>query len=94
MTDETARAALLAKDVLGQVDIFGADPDSDMAMLARQLLRAQCRWRCFHCGEIFVDEAKARDHFGTSVADRPISVAPPAPDGTHDTTKPHGNDGP
>lgn len=66
MIDETANATILANKVLDRVN---GDPDDDLAVLARQFLRAQCRWRCFHCGEVFVDEEKARDHFGTAVMD-------------------------
>lgn len=33
------------------------------------------RWRCFHCGELFTDEALAREHFGPHTADAPACVA-------------------
>lgn len=58
--DESALATILANNVLGR-----QDPDDDMALLARQFLRAQCRWRCFFCDEVFIDREKALDHFGS-----------------------------
>jgi hypothetical protein len=29
------------------------------------------QWRCFHCDEVFTDVEKAREHFGTSLAQSP-----------------------
>lgn len=35
--------------------------EADVASLRRQLEK---QWRCFHCGDVFTDEAEAREHFG------------------------------
>ncbi len=32
-------------------------------------------WRCFHCGEVFTDEAEAALHFGVSAAQQPMCAA-------------------
>lgn len=29
-------------------------------------------WRCFHCGDVFCDAEKAREHFGSSEFDKPV----------------------
>ena len=29
-------------------------------------------WRCFHCGQVFVDEEAAAEHFGERESSRPI----------------------
>lgn len=29
-------------------------------------------WTCFHCGDVFTDEAEAREHFGDTMDDEPI----------------------
>lgn len=41
--------------------------------LALQLKSEQgTEWRCFHCGDVFTDEAEAREHFGDTMDDEPI----------------------
>lgn len=32
--------------------------------LAEQVRELEGSWRCFHCGEVFTDAEKAREHFG------------------------------
>lgn len=34
-------------------------------------MKSMKEWRCFHCDEVFTDEAAARDHFGETPATVP-----------------------
>lgn len=52
-------------------DLIGTEPDGSLqarplyaAPPARQDGALREAWRCFHCDEVFIDEDRAREHFG------------------------------
>jgi len=59
-------------------DCWHSDCRHNPLAVARHVALRPIKWRCFHCGEVFVDEDQAREHFGQS-EDEPAACLPSPP---------------